>query len=256
MRKTIGNIFDESVNGRFNDILDSVLPGGKNWHSERKGECLTNCPFYNKCKGNGPSNKLCSEEWSETKANIVSFSVLAHVIGNYAHYDCGDYSGEIENQLEELKLILDIKVPEGMSGSEIERLVSVRVCQKEFKENLFSVWEGCSIEGLEVPEKYLIASHIKPWAECESKDERVSCENGFLLPANYDYVFDRHLITFNSSGEICLLEDPESKQLYDVLCIDAHARIDLRPGNSEFLNTHTQAFKDKESYKNYSMSKK
>ena len=47
----------------------------------------------------------------------------------------------------------------------------------------------------------LIASHIKPWSVCNN-DERIDVNNGFLLSATYDRLFDSGLITFDISGKI------------------------------------------------------
>ncbi len=43
--------------------------------------------------------------------------------------------------------------------------------------------------------RMLIASHIKPWAKCDSNAERVDKYNGLLLAPTYDKLFDCGLIT-------------------------------------------------------------
>jgi predicted restriction endonuclease len=61
-------------------------------------------------------------------------------------------------------------------------------------------WEGrCAITGLAVPE-LLRASHIKPWAACETDAERLDVFNGLLLAPNLDAAFDRGLLTFSDAG--------------------------------------------------------
>ncbi|MBQ9838626.1 MAG: HNH endonuclease [Oscillospiraceae bacterium] len=49
----------------------------------------------------------------------------------------------------------------------------------------------------------LVASHIKPWA-VSSNSERLQVDNGLLLSATYDRLFDSGLITFDTSGRIFL----------------------------------------------------
>ena len=47
----------------------------------------------------------------------------------------------------------------------------------------------------------LVASHIKPWAICNNK-ERIDVNNGLLLSATYDRLFDSGLITFDKNGKL------------------------------------------------------
>ena len=43
----------------------------------------------------------------------------------------------------------------------------------------------------------LIASHIKKWSDCANDAERLDDNNGLLLCAHHDALFDKHLITFD-----------------------------------------------------------
>ena len=57
----------------------------------------------------------------------------------------------------------------------------------------------CEIRNKEL----LIASHIKAYVACESIKEKIDSNNGFLMCANHDRLFDRFLITFDArSGRI------------------------------------------------------
>ena len=53
-------------------------------------------------------------------------------------------------------------------------------------------------------ERMLIASHIKPWAVCETDDERIDKYNGLLLTPTYDRLFDQGFITFSNNGLIAV----------------------------------------------------
>jgi putative restriction endonuclease len=86
--------------------------------------------------------------------------------------------------------------------TEIERLVVQRVGQDIFRRGLLDYWEGrCAITGLAVPEM-LRASHIKPWADCDSDAERLDVFNGFLFSPNLDAAFDRGFITVADDGSV------------------------------------------------------
>jgi hypothetical protein len=58
---------------------------------------------------------------------------------------------------------------------------------------------ACRITGVNRPE-HLIASHCKPWRDCESHDERLDGENGLLLTPTVDHLFDRGFISFENDG--------------------------------------------------------
>jgi hypothetical protein len=98
--------------------------------------------------------------------------------------------------------------------TEAERLVVQRVGQNLFRERLLHFWEGrCAVTGLAVPE-LLRASHIKPWADCETDTERLDVYNGLLLAPHLDAVFDRGFVTVNGCGEVVVsqLLDDEARQ--------------------------------------------
>lgn len=67
--------------------------------------------------------------------------------------------------------------------TEAERLVIQRVGQDVFREALLTYWDGrCAVTGIAHP-RLLRASHIKPWARCQTDAERLDVYNGLLLAA-------------------------------------------------------------------------
>ncbi|MBF0154002.1 MAG: HNH endonuclease [Magnetococcales bacterium] len=86
--------------------------------------------------------------------------------------------------------------------TEAERLVVQRVGQNVFRNGLLDYWEGaCAITGLVITE-LLRASHIKPWADCETDAERLDVFNGLLLAPHLDAAFDGGFITFDDAGMV------------------------------------------------------
>ncbi len=84
--------------------------------------------------------------------------------------------------------------------TEAERLVVQRVGQDVFRAGLLEYWQGrCAVTGLAVP-ALLRASHIKPWADCETDAERLDVFNGLLLAPHLDAAFDGGWITFEDDG--------------------------------------------------------
>jgi hypothetical protein len=86
------------------------------------------------------------------------------------------------------------------STTEAERLTVVRVGQEIFRDALLEYWDNrCPLTGI-TDHTLLRASHIVPWAECESDDLRLDVHNGLLLSALWDCAFDSGLISFSDTG--------------------------------------------------------
>lgn len=112
--------------------------------------------------------------------------------------------------------------------TEAERLIVQRVGQNLFRDGLLDLWEGrCAVTELSV-HALLRASHIKPWADCETDAERLDVYNGILLAPHLDAAFDRG---FSSRGISRLRTDPEILQTPSAIAIEgcSNARHAGRP---------------------------
>jgi hypothetical protein len=87
-----------------------------------------------------------------------------------------------------------------------ERLQLALVGQGKFRKALLRRWKTCSVLACG-PSAVLVASHIVPWTECATNEERLDPDNGLLLTPNLDKLFDRRLISFKDSGEILVRPD-------------------------------------------------
>ena len=84
--------------------------------------------------------------------------------------------------------------------TEAERLVVQRIGQDVFRKALILYWnERCAVTGISDPQ-LLRASHIVPWAVCDTDAERLDVENGLLLSALWDAAFDTGLVSFAADG--------------------------------------------------------
>ena len=84
--------------------------------------------------------------------------------------------------------------------TEAERLVVQRIGQDVFRQALIEYWNGrCPMTGI-TDSELLRASHIIPWAECESDEQRLDVHNGLLLSALWDAAFDSGRISFDDQG--------------------------------------------------------
>ena len=85
-------------------------------------------------------------------------------------------------------------------STEVERLVVQRIGQDLFRAALMTRWNSrCPLTGITDP-ALLRASHIIPWAACETDAERLNPDNGLLLSALWDAAFDKGLVSFNDEG--------------------------------------------------------
>ncbi len=125
-------------------------------------------------------------------------------------------------------------------GTEVEKMVRQRVGQDVFRQALLDYWGGaCAVTGLALPE-VLRASHAKPWADCDTDEERLDVFNGFLLVANLDALFDRGLVTFDAGGELILSGTLSPAQRAE-LHLDVPLRLRwLAPEHHPYLEWHRE----------------
>lgn len=81
-----------------------------------------------------------------------------------------------------------------------ESVQKARIGQGVFRENLIKHWGGCAVTGCDQLD-LLVASHIKPWRDC-NYSEALDVTNGLLLLPNLDFSFDKGFITFDDEGNI------------------------------------------------------
>jgi putative restriction endonuclease len=122
--------------------------------------------------------------------------------------------------------------------TEAERLVVQRVGQDVFRDGLLEYWDGkCAITGLAVPE-LLRASHIKPWANCETDAERLDVFNGLLLAPHLDAAFDKGFITVGGDGRI-VVSALLAAEARAVLGLDLPLRVErLTDAHRHYLEWH------------------
>lgn len=122
--------------------------------------------------------------------------------------------------------------------TEVERFVVERVGQGLYRAGLLEFWEGrCAITGLRVP-ALLRASHIKPWADCETDAERLDVWNGLLLAAHLDAAFDQGYITVADDCAVVVSPALGARDC-KILGLDAELRVErLGDGHRKYLEWH------------------
>jgi hypothetical protein len=107
---------------------------------------------------------------------------------------------EVEPKKELLSLLLDqqTKTPE-----EVREEKKLRTMFRNRLINATNYRPVCPFTGIS-DIRFLIASHIKPYAACENIGEKVDPQNGFLLSPNADKLFDCGYISFTDDGVLMM----------------------------------------------------
>lgn len=82
------------------------------------------------------------------------------------------------------------------------QIVQARVGQGAFRRAVLARERACRVTGIANPD-YLVASHIKPWVNCEGV-EHLDGDNGLMLAPHVDHLFDTGRISFENDGRIKL----------------------------------------------------
>ena len=110
---------------------------------------------------------------------------------------------KVEDDSTEQKIEKEIKNTEELNETEKQTIIKARIGQGIYRENLMKKYKyQCIVTGINTS-KLLIASHIKPWRICNN-NERIDTENGLLLSANMDRLFDCGLISFTAEGRMMI----------------------------------------------------
>lgn len=173
------------------------------------------------------NNEITCESIEDLATILKRSSALARSLPNQAEQD---FDSAVDAQLKEL--------PQGIKGTEVERMVRQRVGQDTYRKAMLEYWGGaCAVTGVAIP-AILRASHALPWSECEKDAQRLDVFNGFLLAANLDALFDRFLISFDKAGFI-LISDFISEKDRGLLGLNDNLRLRwLTEQHESYLELH------------------
>lgn len=130
------------------------------------------------------------------------------------------------------------------AGTDIEKIIKMRVSQGSFRRLLLFERHQCNLCDISAT-SVLRASHIKEWSE-SSREERIDANNGLLLCANHDALFDRHLLSFEpNTGNICISPSIDSDQR-KALNLSESARLSMTNRMKSYIQIHYKKFIQKE----------
>lgn len=189
-------------------------------------------------KSNLFSNQLFLEK--DNRGNKMYSRAVELFVSFIFENEISNIQNDIEKIQKDLLLTYDEK------NSYIETICNIRnpEFQKNFRKELIQEF-NCKCALCEINDKrLLIASHIIPYSECINKSDMYKSYNGLLLCSCHDALFDKHLISFNNYGDICIKKDLDS-YLYSFLNINSKMKLDskyLTQERKDCIKKHMDVF--------------
>lgn len=148
---------------------------------------------------------------------------------------------------EDLSIDSDLEYLINEEGAEKEAKVIVRLNQAKFRQGLLKKYKKCVLCGIDNI-NVLRASHSKSWKESDAK-EKLDLNNGLLLCANHDLLYDRHLISFDDDKNIIVskLINRKNKEL---LGINKRIKINISDKAMDYIRYHRETFYREEKLRN------
>ncbi len=164
------------------------------------------------------------------------------------YVDIEEIIGKLKEENEHnLKIVNDLAARYGIDGNVASEIITRNgSVQALFRNNLFAKYGcKCMLCDKDIAD-VLVASHIKP-ASKSNVYEKADYENGLLLCANHDKLFDKYLISFDFNTGKLLYRDEIKDKLADYgLCDGYSLDIELLTDKrKKYLMHHNSEFYSK-----------
>jgi len=126
-----------------------------------------------------------------------------------------------------------------LSDTERTTVIQARRGQGLFRENVMRIEKRCRVTRVDRAE-HLVASHCKPWRDCDEPQERLDGENGLMLTPTIDHLFDRGFISFEDNGQL-ILSPSADRQSLEKMGVRTSKLINVgsfSDGQKQYLNFH------------------
>jgi putative restriction endonuclease len=135
------------------------------------------------------------------------------------------------------KIEADIDSSIVLDTTEKELIIKSRIGHSAFKKALLSIRKKCNLCGVS-DERFLLASHIKPWSQ-SNHQERLDVNNGLILCPNHDALFDKGYISFDDDGKI-LISDSLDEATKVFLNINEIMKIKMNEEQQIYMKWHRE----------------
>jgi len=134
-----------------------------------------------------------------------------------------------------------VQVARNISETERTQIVKARRGQEQFRDNVLNIEKCCRVTGVDRPE-HLVASHCKPWRDCDKAYERLDGANGLMLTPTIDHLFDRGFIAFENSGRLVIAPSANEEALNRMGVVTDHTVNvgTFSEGQKDYLEFHRE----------------
>ena len=155
-----------------------------------------------------------------------------------------------ESEIELDADLIEEKIKNDPSITETEKtsIITARLGQGRFREEVLKLHQSCPFTGISNP-ILLRAGHIKPWAKCETNQERTDPLNGLALSPAADHLFDKGYLSFSNEGKAIFSSFIDHEDLIKLGLLQDHDEYKIRILNEKqriYLQFHRNSvFKTK-----------
>ena len=143
----------------------------------------------------------------------------------------------LSRSLPTLPLETFLSLTMGLGATEADQMQKVRIGQDVFRAALMDYWDrACPLTGI-TDKALLRASHMRPWAACDTDAQRLDVHNGLLLSSLWDAAFDAGLVTFDDEGKV-IASRRLSPAASIKLGIETALPLKLRPEHLSYVSYH------------------
>lgn len=175
--------------------------------------------------------RFCENLDVEPKRSTKTFWITPEV-GDWLEANMIDSTDAQEIAALEQNVLADNSIPETTR----EAIIKARMGQGLFRRRVIQKYGCCLITAIKEP-ALLIASHIKPWRDCQAKPEEcLDPENALLLSPTWDRLFDQGFISFTDHGEM-KISDKLERRVRKALGVSKQ-EIKLTPGQAAYMAWH------------------
>ena len=154
---------------------------------------------YSPLQLNGDGNQVCYLARVSNELGDLVLSLAGHVTPAIPGRVDEISSQVLEDEIEQ-------EILSSASQSTVkDQLIRARQGQGLFRQRVMAIESNCRVTGIS-DERFLIASHIKPWRE-SSNEERLDGNNGLMLSPHIDRLFDKGWVSFSDGGELLVCPD-------------------------------------------------
>jgi len=231
------NMEDELIYDKIQHLDNSIRNRIKHYIIERKRDFVFEKPDFMFWILKKEESLLHKPQTIKPYNNHVYFNYRElHSGKRYVNIASNEQNNNV-NPTSEVKLNLKKINENEITETEKEQVIKSRIGQSTFKKALIAIEKKCRLCGVS-DERFLVASHIKPWSKSNNQ-ERLDVNNGLLLCPNHDVLFDKGFISFDAEGAI-VISTSLGKATKVFLNINDDMKIGMNVSQQQYMKWHRE----------------